>query len=274
MFSVMTRLFHALKALLLAALRFGIAYALCFYVAHFTVPQSVVLAFIGLIAYDAYRLSAKLAEKQPPAFEPFWIWIKPNWYDISKGFGLADVEKWEELLTKFKGESGKYSVLRDGIAFTVLSPTLFYSNNHQNFFGELDIREELTEMTPLEGDPFKHFPFAPRFYVKRTLAGSKNKFLVFEFGLVTQESLKRSKHPADNGADIVVARLPEIVFNDYYNPSDWHNVRAGRIEAKTKADLTEFGWKQKERDPEDLWRHLTRLTISISKSSIGALREQ
>jgi hypothetical protein len=251
----MTAAFEVIKSLPLAALRFGIAYALFFYLAHFTVPQSIVLAIVGLIAFDAYRLSLKVPEKQPPQFEPFWISIEPNWYALSKDFGLTDVEKWQELQKTCDGASSKYSVLRDGIAFTVLSPNLFYSNNHQCFFGELDIREEVTEMTPPVPERYMLRPLAPRFYAKRSLGGPKENIPVFEFGLVTQESLKRRKRPGDHEEDMVVARLPEIVFYHYYNSDDYDIERARRIEAKAKADLTEFGWKEKERDPEDSWRH-------------------
>ena len=243
---------------LLAALRFGIAYALFFYLAHFTALQSFSLAIVALLAFDGHRFCVRLAEKQPPQFEPFWVSVEPDWYALSIDFGLADAEKWPELQKKWAGVSGDYSILRDGVTFTVLSPTLLYSNNHQSFIGELDIREVVTELTPPVAERHVLSPFAPRFYVRRSLAGPKKNIPAIEFGLVTQESLKRSHHPADHEADMAIAWLPEIVFYDYYHSGDYGFERARKVEAKTKAVLTEFGWAQEEQAPEDSWSHQPR----------------
>ena len=67
--------FQILKNLLLTMLRFAVVYALFFYLAHFSVAQSLGLTVVGLIAFDAYRKALKVAKKQPSPFEPFWIRI-------------------------------------------------------------------------------------------------------------------------------------------------------------------------------------------------------
>jgi hypothetical protein len=72
-------------------------------------------------------MSLKVSAKPAAQFEPFWITIDPNWYTICQDFGLADVEKWKELQKKWAGAPANgYSVFRNGINFTMLSPTLFY----------------------------------------------------------------------------------------------------------------------------------------------------
>jgi hypothetical protein len=96
--------------------------------------------------------------------------------------------------------------------------------------------------------------FAPQFYVRRTLAGEKKKVPAIEFGLITQESLKKSFHPADDNAKIPIAWLPEIVFYRFSHYDNWLE-NMGKIAELTKAQLAEFGWSQKKRDPEESWLH-------------------
>jgi hypothetical protein len=248
-------MFAILKSLVLLAFRFGIAYALFFYVGHFTEPQSILLAIATLIAVNASWMQAKSALNQPPEFEPFWVRIEPNWYMLSQDFGLTDVKRWEEFLKTRRPDSQGYSVLQNGITFTMLSQSLFYSDDRHHFFGDLDLQEEIKEMTPEPAAKPYLRAIPPCFYVKRSVTGEKKKIPVFEFGLRTQESMMKSRHPADREADIVVAHLPEIVFYHYFNAdADYFGV-AKKVEEQTNADLTAFGWTQKEEDPEDSWLH-------------------
>jgi hypothetical protein len=238
-----------LKSIAIFLLWFGGCYAVMFYVAHFTEIQSLVLAAVALFAVDGYRIAMKVAGKVQPEFEPFWISIEPNWYDICNDYGLAAGEKWKELQEKCKGASG-FSVLRNGLNFTMLTNKLFFSNDHKYFFGELDLKIRIEELRP----DANMFSFAPQFYVKRTIAGEKKKVPAIEFGLVTQESLKKSFHPADDNANIPLAWLPEIVFFGFQDYDDWLN-NMDKVAELQKAQLKEFGWTEKERDPEDSWLH-------------------
>jgi hypothetical protein len=122
---------------------------------------------------------------------------------------LATGEKWTELEEKCKAASSQYSMLRNGLNFTMLSSRLFYSNDHHTFFGDLDLKMSIEELTP---EPGGFLSFAPQFYLRRTLAGEKRNLPVIEFGLVTQESLEKSIHPRDDKANIPISQLPEIVF--------------------------------------------------------------
>jgi hypothetical protein len=236
-------LIQYLKLLVLALMRFGIALAALFYLAHFTKVQSVVLAIIGLCAFDGYRLAYKVASKQQPQFEPFWVRIQPNWFSICQDFGLSDVEKWDELLKKCQPDASVYSVLRNGMSFTMLSQTLFYSDDHHTFFGQLDFHLPLTE---LKRGPDEYF--APQFCIKRTLTREKENRPVIEFGLITHNPLKNSLHQAGPNGQITIARLPEIAFYAYFHPDDYDFGRIERIEEETKAQLAESGWTQEPHD--------------------------
>ena len=241
--------FQILKTVAFALLRFGIAYGLLLFVANFTVVQSVVLALVALCAIDAYRLAVRVAEKQTPKFEPFWVWIEPNWELFSKDFGLADVEKWDELLKRCgSSASSGYSVFHSGVTFTMLSPTLFYSNDYQTFFGELDIARPVEELKSEPDDRGRQF--APEFCIKRSVAvGKKRNLPVIEFSLFSEESRRKRKSLYEADANIVVAQLPEIVFHYYFDGeynSEYDVERIEAIEKESKLRLAEFGWTEKE----------------------------
>jgi hypothetical protein len=249
----MRTVIQALKNIAVLLLWFGGGYTLFFYVAHFSQVQSLILAGVALCAIDGYRVAMKVAEKTQPAFEPFWVRIQPNWYDLCQDFKLYDVANWKELQQKCGAANpAEYSVVRNGLNFTMLSPTLFYSNDHQTFFGELDFKMPAEEFKPEKSERM-FGPFAPRFYVKRSLAGPKKNIPVIEFGLVTEESQKKSRYPADHEDEMPVASLPEIVFFAYMHPDSYNYDTMKKIEEQSNAQLAEFGWKQKERDPEDSW---------------------
>ena len=72
--------FQLVKNIGLVLLRFGVAYALFFYLADFNIVQSVILAIVGLCAIESYVAVYKILEKQEPRFQPFWVCVEPNWY--------------------------------------------------------------------------------------------------------------------------------------------------------------------------------------------------
>jgi hypothetical protein len=245
---------EAAKGLAKNLLRFAAGYAFCFYVGHFTEVQSLIIAFIALCALEGNRLAFKIAAKHPQNFEPYWISIEPQWYEICHDFGLAVGEKWTDLQEKCKSSSGEYNVLQNGVNLTALSHTLFYSNDHKRFFTGLDFNISIEELRPQAGN---RFSFAPQFYVKQTVAGEKkSRVPVIEFGLVTQESIKETFHPADRRANIPIAQLPEIVFYAYAHAEDDYSIdKMEKVEKRTDKLLAQFGWTKGERDPDDSWLH-------------------
>jgi hypothetical protein len=233
----------SLKGVLVDLLWFGLTFALFRYVARFSGVQSIVLAAVGTYAIRGSMLAFKIATTQPPQFEPFWISIKPNWHALCQDLGLADAEKLAEAVEQREPESA-YSVIRDGVNFTMLGPALFYSNDHHSFFRELDFCEILEELGDEGG------LLAPQFYIKRKRMGEKDNIPVIEFGIRTPESLKKIGNPTEGKANIVAARLPEVLFYEYYD-SEFDYSRSRRIDKESKLRLAEFGWTQEDLDLEE-----------------------
>jgi hypothetical protein len=128
----------------------------------------------------------------------------------------------------------------------MLSPTLFYSNDQQYFFGELDFHIPVEELKP---DPDGYF--APQFCIKRSLTGEKKNVPVIELGLVTQDPLANIFQPLNDKLEMPLAKLPWIVFYGYFHPDEYDYDRLNKIGEQTKAQLAEFGWTEKEQDVED-----------------------
>ena len=126
---------EALKPVGVLLLCLGGAFAVCCYVAHFTLVQSLVLAVITVIAHDGYKVAMNVAELRQPRFKAFWIRIQPQWYHLCQDYGLYDVGKWEEHLRQLKETPVEYSIFRNGFNFTMLGQNLFFSDDHKNFFG-------------------------------------------------------------------------------------------------------------------------------------------
>jgi hypothetical protein len=201
----------------------------------FSVEQAGLLALvIGFVAM-ASMLDAKQAEPEP---DRFWVRINPNWDPLLTDYGIVTDEVGWEKIREY--ESDKWSLLRNGIGFTVLRPDFFYSNDHHYFFSEVHIVEKIEGLSPT---PIPAFPdFVPRFYLKhrrqyRADGGD------WEFGLITAESIKRGD-PNDKDSSLVpVALLPYEFFSGKYG---WELSRK-KLAALDKK-LTEAGWKRAERE--------------------------
>lgn len=261
-----------IKSLFVLLLYAAGGYAVFFLVAHFTLVQSTLLTILAASVISAYRWLYQLATTRTPRIEPFWVRVSPNWYAICQDYGLYDVNRWEELLDECAKQTPEYSVFRHGINFTMLSPTLFYSNDQHYFFGEIDVRCSIDELKPATPDRFLG-TFTPQFYVKRALGGKNKKVAVIEFGLITQESLKKSFHPADHADHVPIASLPEIVFYFYNNPDMDNYKLADKIHAETKERLADFAWTTTEQDPEYSSLHppeeLKHKYLTITYKGIG-----
>ncbi len=241
----MATIWQIIKGLIWGLVRFGIAYSVFAYIAEFNETQSVVLAVVALCAFDAYRAAIKTAARQEPNFTPFWMSVSPNWYAICRDHNLTDVEKWDEFLEACSQNSDEHSVLRDGLNFTMLSHSLFFSSDHKSFFSELDLRMSLEECRP--DDDFKMFK--PTFYVKRKVTDRQHR--VIEFGIVTHESKTRSVHPRDDRDEVPLAQLHEIEFIHNFHDLDYGVAK--KVEPERQQRLAEYGWEREQRDDEDSW---------------------
>jgi hypothetical protein len=222
---------------------------LAFVGVQFTKEQALLLTIVGFFALDAHRR----ANTPPSEFRPFFIHIQPDWHLLAKDFALTSEDNVDKAIattwegTKATLEHGappSYSVLRDGIGFTVLSHTLMYSRDHKFFFSGNSIREDIAEFTA-EKNPRRYGgPYPPQFHVN--LKADKNKITVFEFGLRTEESISKANERDRESANINLVQLPYVIFRDFYDfkPGLDHD-------AEEKALLKEYGWVQKERNLRD-----------------------
>lgn len=244
---MLTALYTSLKELFVV----GIAYYVFWRYAHFTEVQAMILALMAGVLVSLFAATRKTSSR----FEPFFIRIEPQWFDILHDQQLVDNEKWKSLNAHYENKENAYSVLRDGIAITALGQELYYSHNHKTFSSKLDLSEPIPEFQISETRESTS-SFTPRFYVKLVLEKySRNStFRCIQFGLVTVDSLKKSIHPADDRANIPLATLPYAIFNCYNNG---YFALDGKLkEAEIERLLKEYGWEHSKRNADDHWLNL------------------
>ncbi len=205
----------SLREEIIPLLLFFGAYLLFHRLANFTAIQSWMLAALTWLVLRSLELVGQ--KERPHKFEPFSVSVVPSWYEILTDQRLLSEGGWEQLNSAPRIPG--YRVMHEGLKITRLTPHLSYSNNYHAFLTDISISEELTEVPPppLEGkDAILWSP--PRFYVRQVLDKypKHGNLRCLEFGLVTTESLERSIDRRDHRFDIVLARLPDAVFNPYY----------------------------------------------------------
>src|SRR5262249_42172405 len=104
----------------------GAAYYVLWRVAPFTEGQARNLG--GLVA--EVILLSNAASKTPERFQPFRLFIQPQWPILLRDQGLVDDKKLESLRASVAGiDKSTYNLLRDGINLTVLGPDLYYADD-------------------------------------------------------------------------------------------------------------------------------------------------
>jgi hypothetical protein len=214
---------------------------------HFSPRQSILLAIVAGTVLD-FSLPPL---KNPPKFAPFYMQVEPQWHSILIDQGFVDEQGWkalQERCTSLAADRSEYRLLFDGIRFSVLGPGLCYSNNHHSFGTEIDFGGSIPELLP-EGTTEGFGSFAPRFYVKEVFKFRKKlepNFAGLEFGLITQESIKKGAYPGDDRSHITLALLPKETYAFYYGVE-----RAEAGDKRITELLEKNGWKEKERDGDD-----------------------
>jgi hypothetical protein len=256
----MPPLLNVAKDCMKIACIFGLGFAFFSYVGAFGTRQSVVLAVLALVSLVAYRIAQRTNLRQQPISHPFWINIQPNWFKIATDFGLVDETGWQQLRDSFEntgGGSNTYHVLTHGITLTCLRQNskgvLLYSNDRNTFVNEWSLREDIPELKAKVAAEWPWHDFVPYLYVKRSMCEPKKKLghpwiPVIEFGLATQEAIRKRDRLHEGAHEIVVARLPDRLFWRFYDQLDW-SVRA-KVEPQADEELKEFGWTTEERDPD------------------------
>lgn len=59
-----------------------------YFLASFTVTQSVVLTVVTVLAISARRIVTKVVARNPPNFDPFWVSVSPNWAALGRDYGI------------------------------------------------------------------------------------------------------------------------------------------------------------------------------------------
>lgn len=95
------------------------------YVASFSLPQSLVLIAIAYAAHTwVIDLLAETVISLEEGFDPFYIDVRPNWWNIMLDFKLVESEEeyrqlWDRV---HEAPEWKYNLIRDGVRFIVLRP--------------------------------------------------------------------------------------------------------------------------------------------------------
>ena len=198
--------------------RHGVLFALWsllfYFAAQFTPIQSCVLSVIGLLSYHSFDMSWRQKERNPPYYQPFRLYIWPEWKSICEDFDfvpIAVLERAEQRLRNNDGIRPEFSALREGIAITVLKPSLLFLHGPQTFITSFPVHYEIKE---LESDPSSG-ALTPRLSVSLRWVRDDDDFL--EISYLTDESVRNGK--GEDGY-VRVCRLPwRAVW--WTNPPDY-----------------------------------------------------
>lgn len=201
------------------------------------IPTWVII--IGVLSAFIYFYSLNRNKKNIAGFQPFYVQVMPNWYELLSEYKLIDKESWAALEKKIEGnDNAKYNVLNSGIMFTVLKSDSEYEliyNNHKKYFrSEVEFREKLEEIqVPTDNGGF----YIPYFSVKWGIEG-------YELSITTPESRKKSYMPGDDGDLVKITTIPYSVF---HMPSKRFGVTTPD---EYKKQIERNGWIAEERDGE------------------------
>lgn len=213
-----------------------VLFLLLYFVVGFSFDRSSALAI--LLAFLLFWRAFK-----PLQFEPYWVWIKPNWYQLLLDHGLIkDLEEWQQIVAKID-DASDYSVLRDGIKFTLLQPDLIFRNDRKEFSKYVKFSEFVSEVSLLSpGGWFYHPVVSVGFAIKPPPEGA------YEIRITATNS--------PNGMDcnekgVAVALLPWAEFSFYREGGEFNERRWRKLGARRDRRLQEYGWKREEVEASD-----------------------
>ena len=213
-----------------------VLYLLLFFVVGLSEARSFWLAVISAVLLFWRAL-------KPPHFEPYWVWIKPNWYPLLLDYGLIkNLEEWQQIAAKLEHiPASDYNVLRDGIRFTVLNADLIYRNDDREFASHVRFTESLQEVSLYHSDGWFYHPIIyVGFALKLPPEGA------YEIRITTTDSVEH-KDCTEKG--VTVALLPWVEFSIYRE--DRGDVkRLIRLEAERDKQMPEYGWTRDETESD------------------------
>src|ERR1039458_9291767 len=129
------------------------------------VTVNFLLKVLGVIALlvlfrPAEKFFKNLVRAHAGHFEPYRVWIEPNWFQLLLDYGLVkDLDEWHEVWARIDHiPASDYDVLRDGISFTVLKPDLIYRDDHKKFSTSVKFEEPIMEVSLLHSGGWEYHP--------------------------------------------------------------------------------------------------------------------
>ncbi len=250
-----------IKATSVYAFAAGFFYLILAYIGIFSTRQSVVMAL--LIVLLVWRIDTR-ASKPARRFSPYYLRVHANWYDLLIDFKLiGKPEDWQAIQKTFEGlPSTEYSVLRDGICFTVahqsedFKRTMIYSNNHRTFVSEVDFEED---MDPIRIEPTNRFgepnKCDVRFFMRFGRDGYNLGIRVpnrwwDQVKASCENPMNEDNDYATGQVELFLATISYREFDLYWEPVEWSSTfyekTAKRIRDRRDEERKKFAWKKVE----------------------------
>ncbi len=175
---------------------------------------------------------------KPPHFEPYWVSIQPNWYQLLLDYGLIkDLEEWQQMASRLEHfPAWDYNVLRDGIRFTVLKPDLIYRDDRKNFSRYVKFEENIPEITFYTAAG--QWPCQPSLSIDRDVGG-------YALRISAPDSLQNLQR--DEKGHVTAAWLPGEEFSFYReDPGEVNQKRWDKLIASRDKRMRENEWKREE----------------------------
>lgn len=225
---------------------------------------------IAVLFCSLYLLHEIQMGKQKVPLRPFFVWVKPNWYELLSDYGLVkSPEEFDRIYQQSaKVPSYEFDVFRSGIRFTFLNRELVYWNGREQFTRRADLVFPLDEIKidsphgrrrQIE-DPEERKAsgqFSPRIYMKE-----RGGF--YQLGIQVEtdwwKQIKSAGHIRDAVAatkasddyeigmtDLTLATIPPEEFSFLYecNP-DYYWKHFDQIQKRLNATRDKLGWKEDE----------------------------
>jgi hypothetical protein len=212
------------------------------------------------------RFFKSLVDAHAGHFQPYRVSIKPNWYQLLLDFGLIkDLDEWQRIASSLEVvPPSDYNVLRDGITFTVLKPSLIYRNDRKEFATHVKFVEFLAEVSLLHPDGWEQHPSISVDFA----AYAKEMPREGAYGISLTSTNSVGEQMRDYDGRVVAALLPWAEFRFYReDPGEFELRRWSKLSAVRDKRRKEFGWEL-EREPE------SRDEPSLIQHKYFALRHQ
>lgn len=244
----------------------GVLYLVLAYIGDLSIRQSIVLAL--LMASLAVGIITIAAAKPAGRFNPYYVRIDPNWYDLLIDFKLIDKpEEWHAIQKSFEGlPTTEYRVLRSGICFTVVHQsedferTLVYSDNHRAFVSEVDFEEDVEPIRVEHTNPFGEPNTCDvRLFMKSGGHGYNlgirvpGRWWDQVKGACPKPIKEIDNHPTGR-VELILATISHREFDLYWEPVEWsstfYDKTAKQIRGRRDEQRQKLGWKTIEHDAD------------------------